>query len=112
MPCEEHNQSGGGQVESRYRLAPSFGTKRFAEIRDLLPGVSEKVLTAQLRQLEKDGVLRRMVTPLIPTRVDYELTEAGWELIPIMESMCEWGTKHLGIIATLPRRAPNVGLTA
>ena len=82
----------------------SFGTKRFAEIRDLLPGISEKMLTAQLRQLEKDGVLRRLVTPSVPPRVDYELTPAGWELIPIMESMCDWGSKHLGIESTLPRR--------
>jgi DNA-binding HxlR family transcriptional regulator len=84
----------------------SFGTKRFAEIRDLLPGVSEKVLTAQLRQLEKDGVLRRTVTPIVPPRVDYELTAAGWELIPIMESMCDWGARNLGIVPTLPRRVP------
>ena len=84
----------------------SFGTRRFAEIRDLLPGVSEKVLTAQLRQLQKDGVLRRIVTRTVPARVDYELTEAGWELIPIMQSMCDWGQKHLGILPTLPRKVP------
>jgi len=82
----------------------SFGSRRFAEVRDLLPGISEKVLTAQLRQLESDGVLRRMVTPSVPPRVDYELTAAGWELIPIMESMCDWGSKHLGVESTLPRR--------
>jgi DNA-binding HxlR family transcriptional regulator len=84
----------------------SFGSRRFAEIRDLLPGVSEKVLTAQLRQLQKDGVLRRIVTPTVPPRVDYELTEAGWELIPIMQSMCDWGAKHLGILPTQPRKVP------
>ena len=84
----------------------SFGSRRFAEIRDLLPGVSEKVLTAQLRQLQKDGVLRRIVTPTVPPRVDYELTEPGWELIPIMQSMCDWGQKHLGILPTLPRKVP------
>jgi DNA-binding HxlR family transcriptional regulator len=84
----------------------SFQSRRFAELRDLLPGVSEKVLTAQLRQLEKDGVLRRTVTPLVPPRVDYELTAAGSELIPIMQSMCDWGSKHLGIVPTLPRKVP------
>ena len=62
--------------------------------RDLLSGVSEKVLTAQLRKLEQDGILRRRVTPSVPPRVDYELTLAGWELIPIMQSMCDWGSKH------------------
>ena len=84
----------------------SFGTKRFAEVRDLLPGVSEKVLTAQLRKLEQDGVLRRHITPSVPPRVDYELTAAGWELIPIMQSMCDWGSKHLGIVPTLSRAVP------
>jgi DNA-binding HxlR family transcriptional regulator len=84
----------------------SFGSRRFAEIRNLLPGVSEKVLTAQLRQLEKDGVLQRLVTPSVPPRVDYELTPAGWDLIPIMQSMCDWGSKYLGIVPTLPRKVP------
>jgi DNA-binding HxlR family transcriptional regulator len=84
----------------------SFGSKRFAEIRNLLPGVSEKVLTAQLRQLEDDGVLRRWVTPSLPPRVDYELTAAGKELIPIMQAMCDWGSKYLGIVPALPRAVP------
>jgi DNA-binding HxlR family transcriptional regulator len=81
----------------------SFGSRRFAEIRDLLPGVSEKVLTAQLRQLERDGVLRRLPTEAVPLRVDYMLSDAGNELIPVMEAMCSWGTKHLGVPPNLPR---------
>lgn len=84
----------------------AFGTRRFAELRDLLPGVSEKVLTAQLRELERDGVISRQVTPTVPPRVDYALTTAGDELIPIMESMCGWGTRHLGVTPTLPRLPP------
>lgn len=81
----------------------SFGTRRFTEIRDLLPGVSEKVLAAQLRELEHDGVIRRLSAESVPPRVDYMLSEAGKELIPVMESMCDWGTKHLGIQPNLPR---------
>lgn len=84
----------------------SFGMKRFAEIRNLLPGVSEKVLTEQLRQLERDGVVKRKVTHSVPPRVDYALTPAGDELIPVMQAMCDWGSKHLGIIPTLPRAVP------
>jgi DNA-binding HxlR family transcriptional regulator len=80
----------------------AFGTKRFAEIRGLLPGVSEKVLTAQLRELESDGVLTRIVTEGASPRVDYSLSGAGNELIPVLESMCGWGTKHLGVLPTLP----------
>lgn len=83
----------------------SFGSRRFAEIRDLLPGVSDKVLTAQLRELERDGVVNRLVTETVPPRVDYMLTDAGKELITVMEAMCSWGTKHLGIPPSLPRPA-------
>jgi DNA-binding HxlR family transcriptional regulator len=84
----------------------SFGSRRFAEIRDLLPGVSEKVLTSQLRELERDGVLKRLATKNVPTRVDYTLSDAGKELISIMEAMCSWGTKHLGVAPNLPRHVP------
>ncbi len=78
-----------------------FGSKRFAEIRKLLPGVSEKVLTSQLRQLEKDGVISRLDQKTIPPRVDYKLSPAGNELIRVMQAMCDWGSKHLGIAPTL-----------
>ena len=79
-----------------------FGSRRFAEIRDLLPGVSEKVLTAQLRELEHDGILCRLAKGSVPPRVDYMLSDAGKELIPVMEAMCGWGTKHLGVAPTVP----------
>ena len=81
----------------------SFGARRFAELRDLLPGISEKVLTAQLRDLERDGVIRRVRGETVPPRVSYSLSDAGEELVPVMEAMCKWGTKHLGIEPNLPR---------
>ena len=81
----------------------SFGSRRFAEIRDLLPGVSEKVLTAQLRELERDGVIKRLSAETVPPRVDYFLSDAGEELVPLMEALCSWGTKHLGVLPNLPR---------
>jgi DNA-binding HxlR family transcriptional regulator len=80
----------------------SFGSRRFAEIRNLLPGVSEKVLTDQLRELERDGVIRRQSAKTVSPRVDYMLSDAGKELIPVMEAMCNWGTKHLGVAPNLP----------
>ena len=79
-----------------------FMPRRFAEIRKLLPGVSEKVLTAQLRQLEKDGVIRRKIKPSVPPQVTYYLTKAGDELIPMMTELCHWGTRNLGIPPNLP----------
>lgn len=81
----------------------SFGSRRFAEIRDLLPGVTEKVLTSQLRELERDGVINRRSAQTVPPHVDYSLTDAGNELIPVMEAMCSWGTRHLGVQPNLPR---------
>jgi DNA-binding HxlR family transcriptional regulator len=81
----------------------SFGSLRFGEIRDLLPGVSEKVLTEQLRQLEEDGLLLRLVTPGQPPRVDYQLSIAGEAMVPVMQAMCDWATTHLGATPNLPR---------
>ena len=83
----------------------SFGSRRFAQLRDLLPGVSEKVLTSQLRQLEQDGIVRRLVTASVPPRVDYMLSSAGKDLVPVMEAMCTWATKHLGVKPNLVRSA-------
>jgi DNA-binding HxlR family transcriptional regulator len=83
----------------------SFRSLRFGEIRDILQTVSEKVLTAQLRELERDGIIRRQATMDVPPRVDYMLSDAGSELIPVMEAMCGWGTKHLGVAPSFPRLA-------
>src|SRR5438105_5590664 len=79
-----------------------FVPRRFAELRDLLPGVSEKVLTAQLRQLEKDGVIQRKIKASTPPQVTYYLSKAGDDLIPMLTDMCHWGTRHLGIPPNLP----------
>ena len=87
----------------------SFQSYRFAELRELLPGVSEKVLTSQLRELEHDGVIGRRASGEAPQRVDYFLTDAGVELIPVMEGMCAWGVKHLGVPPSLPRPGQSFG---
>jgi DNA-binding HxlR family transcriptional regulator len=77
-------------------------SQRFAELRNLLPGVSEKVLTEHLRQLENAGILERIVTASAPPRVGYKLTAAGRDLVPVMQAMVEWGSKHMGIVPNLP----------
>ncbi len=96
--------AGKWKVEIVWYLA--FGTKRFAELRELLPGISEKVLTAQLKSLEKDGVVRRTVAAQKPLWVDYSLTDAGGELILLMDGLCAWGVKHLGVPPTMTGRPP------
>ena len=96
--------SGKWKVLILWRL--SFRSHRFSELRDLLPGVSEKVLTAQLRELEIDGLIVRTSTPSASPRVDYQLSAAGETLIPILEQMCEWAKVNLGVLPTLPPRRP------
>lgn len=70
------------------------GNKRFGELMQLMPGVSQKVLTAQLRELEADGFISRQVFPESPPRVEYSLTDYGATLRPITELMCDWGKAH------------------
>ena len=66
--------------------------KRFGQINNFIPSISNKVLTEQLRELEEDGIIeRRVLTDRIPVNVEYSLTDRGKELIPIIELMEQWG---------------------
>ncbi len=67
------------------------GSKRFGELMNLMPDISQKVLTSQLRELEADGLIEREVFAESPPRVEYSLSAHGATLKPIMELMCEWG---------------------
>lgn len=70
------------------------GTKRFNELRRLLPAVTQRVLTLQLRELEADGVLDRKVYPEVPPRVEYTLTALGQTLGPLLRDMRAWGLTY------------------
>ncbi len=70
------------------------GPMRFSELKRHIEGVSQKMLTATLRDLEEDGFVTRKVTPTIPPRVDYELTEMGRELRKPLASIGEWARKN------------------
>jgi DNA-binding HxlR family transcriptional regulator len=93
--------SGKWKVQAVWRL--SFGPLRFAELRNLLRGVSEKVLAAQLRELEKDGVVHRTAVASSPPKVTYSLSPSGERLIPMLEALCHWGSQQFGIKPNLPR---------
>ncbi|MEB3172458.1 MAG: helix-turn-helix domain-containing protein [Cyanobacteriota bacterium] len=69
------------------------GRRRFSDLQRAIAGVSQKVLTAQLRELEADGVLERTVYPEVPPRVEYDLTELGTELMPVLEGLHAWGER-------------------
>ena len=70
------------------------GTKRFGELKKSIGSVSQKVLTSQLRAMEKDGLIHREVYAEVPPRVEYSLTELGWSLKPILDAMVNWGNNY------------------
>lgn len=70
------------------------GTKRFNELKRLMPRVTQQMLTSQLRELERDGVVHREVYAEVPPRVEYSLTESGRALAPILAALGEWGEAH------------------
>lgn len=71
------------------------GVLRFSEIKRLLPKITHKVLTTQIRELEEDGIVHRKVFPEVPSRVEYSLTNLGQSLMPIVLLMDEWGKKNI-----------------
>ena len=70
------------------------GTKRFGELKRSVGKVSQKVLTAQLRQMEESGLLTRTVYPEVPPRVEYTLTERGHSLMRVLDQLCTWGNEN------------------
>jgi len=69
---------------------------RYNKLQQNLHGVSPRMLTKQLRELEEDGLVHREMHPEIPPRVEYSLTEFGKTVSPIIEALCSWGTEFLG----------------
>lgn len=67
---------------------------RFGELQRRIPGVTQKMLTQQLRELESDGIIHREIYPVIPPKVEYSLTEHGRTLLPILQEMARWGKTH------------------
>ena len=68
--------------------------KRFSELRRALTGVTQKVLTQQLREMERDGMIARQVFAQVPLKVEYSVTPLGASLKPVVEAMHQWGAAH------------------
>lgn len=94
MRCRDHRTDNRQQVETAYNAESSFQTLEIQRLRKSLNGVSQKVLTDSLRQLESDGIILRTVYPEVPPRVEYSLTELGESMRPILSAMENWGRSY------------------
>ena len=84
----------GGKWKHRILLELHPGPMRYNQLAASIGTISYKVLTQQLRELEEDGLVCRKVYPEVPPRVEYTLTETGYSLRPILDSMVAWGTDY------------------
>jgi DNA-binding HxlR family transcriptional regulator len=90
-------------------------TRRFCELQRLIPGLTKKMLTQHLRELERDGIVHRKVYAEVPPRVEYSLTRHGESLKPILKLMSAWGTRHrarYGVTTARPQKSEVLGSTA
>jgi len=85
----------GGKWKSLILWHLSFKTLRFSQLQRRLNSITQKMLTQQLRELERDGLVHRQVYAEVPPRVEYSLTELGTTVVPILEQMCQWGKDFL-----------------
>lgn len=85
----------GGKWKAVILYYLSRGPRRFNELRRLLPEVTQRMLTRQLRELELDGIVHREIYREIPPRVEYSLTEFGMSLGPIIVQMLDWGEQYM-----------------
>jgi len=83
------------------------GTLRFNDLRRLMPKVSQRMLTQQLRDLERHGIVKRVPHPQVPPRVEYSVTRLGRSLHPIFKSVCRWADRNFADVARASREPGN-----
>ncbi len=84
----------GGRWKPAILCRLRYGTMRYGELKKSIEGISERMLVAQLRELENDGIIKRMVYPEVPPRVEYELTDLGLTMQPMLIAMSDWGNLY------------------
>lgn len=94
-PVEATLELIGGKYKALILFHLVEGALRFSELHRLIPQATPKMLTQQLRELETDVLLSRTVYPVIPPKVEYQLTPFGETILPVLEAMCSWGSDYL-----------------
>lgn len=89
----------GGKWKILILCRLQHGVARFGELKKVIPGITQTMLTQQLRELEEDGVVQRKIFPEIPPRVEYSLTRFGESLVPVLDAMSAWGQQYQKKIA-------------
>lgn len=87
----------GGKYKAQIVYELMRGTKRYSEIRKALPQATPRMLSKQLKELEEDGVVNRVLYPVVPPKTEYSLTETGQTLVPIVDALCKWGNSYLAL---------------
>jgi DNA-binding HxlR family transcriptional regulator len=99
-PVEACTEVIGGKWKGEILYILFTGTKRYGELRKLVPGATQRMLTLQLRELEEDGIIQRKVYPIVPPKVEYSIAKRSESLKPIIDAMWQWGKDFL---TTVPK---------
>ncbi len=103
-PVEATLEAIGGKWKGLILYHLLSSTKRFNELRRLIPGITQRMLTRQLRELEADQIIKRKIFPEVPPKVEYSLTDFGRTLKPILMMLQKWGTEYLEKLSEMRRQ--------
>ncbi|MDP4162695.1 MAG: helix-turn-helix domain-containing protein [Bacillota bacterium] len=95
IPVEAALEVIGGKWKVVIMCHLILGTRRPSELKKLMLGISQKMLSQQLKELEEDNLIQRKVYNQVPPKVEYSLTDYGWTLKHILDSLCAWGETHI-----------------
>jgi len=114
-PVEACTEVIGGKWKGEILYILFTGTKRYGELRKLVPGATQRMLTLQLRELEEDGIIQRKVYPIVPPKVEYSISKRGESLKPIIDAMWQWGKEFLTSVPKArlkptPKRQPKAAI--
>lgn len=100
-PVEAALEALGGKWKGLILYHINTETRRFNEIKRLIPGITQRMLTKQLRELEADQIIRRKIYQEVPPKVEYSLTEFGLTLTPVLMALEQWGSEYIEMITSI-----------